>query len=175
MQFHENSQYDATFSLVGLDASVANAFRRILIAEIPTLAIEHVYVENNTSIVHDEVLAHRLGLVPLTGSRAGLNWMRWFQKETEDMPGATASDYNTVVLELHVDCKWKEGGKKLGKKGEMNPKKLYDNSSGESPELSPILSSLMCRSLCQEHEVHPIGPTERILLGTRQHHPPSES
>lgn len=51
--------------LVGVDASVANAIRRVLLAEVPTVAIENVYVWNNTSIVVDEVFAHRLGLVPL--------------------------------------------------------------------------------------------------------------
>lgn len=34
-------------------------------AEVPTVAIEDVYVYSNTSIVQDEVLSHRLGLVPL--------------------------------------------------------------------------------------------------------------
>lgn len=53
------------FDLVGVDASIANALRRILMAEVPTVAIESVYVWNNTSIVVDEVLSHRLGLVPL--------------------------------------------------------------------------------------------------------------
>lgn len=53
------------FDLVGVDASVANALRRIMIAEVPTIAIEDVYVWNNTSIMQDEVLAHRMGLVPL--------------------------------------------------------------------------------------------------------------
>lgn len=51
--------------LVGVDASIANAIRRTLMAEVPTVAIENVYVWNNTSIVQDEVLSHRLGLVPL--------------------------------------------------------------------------------------------------------------
>lgn len=53
------------FDLIGVDASIANALRRVMLAEVPTMAIEHVYIFNNTSIVHDEVLAHRMGLVPL--------------------------------------------------------------------------------------------------------------
>ena len=51
--------------LISADASFANALRRILIAEVPTMAIETVYVLNNTSIVQDEVLAHRIGLIPI--------------------------------------------------------------------------------------------------------------
>jgi DNA-directed RNA polymerase I and III subunit RPAC1 len=33
--------------------------------QVPTVAVENVYVWNNTSIVQDEVLAQRLGLVAL--------------------------------------------------------------------------------------------------------------
>lgn len=53
--FHHNEPQDSSFSLIGIDAAVANAFRRILIAEIPTLAIEYVFINNNTSIIQDEV------------------------------------------------------------------------------------------------------------------------
>jgi DNA-directed RNA polymerase I and III subunit RPAC1 len=51
--------------IVGIDAPIANALRRILISEIPTMAIEKVNLYNNTSVFADEVLAHRLGLVPI--------------------------------------------------------------------------------------------------------------
>ena len=44
--------------------------RRILIAEVPTMAIEKVVILNNTSMIKDEVLAHRLGLVPILADRA---------------------------------------------------------------------------------------------------------
>jgi DNA-directed RNA polymerase I and III subunit RPAC1 len=36
---------------IGCDPAIANALRRILIAEIPTIAIEHVFMINNTSII----------------------------------------------------------------------------------------------------------------------------
>lgn len=62
------------FDLIGVDASIANSLRRTLIAEVPTIAIESVYVYNNTSIMQDEVLAHRLGLLPIKFDPRLLNW-----------------------------------------------------------------------------------------------------
>lgn len=59
------SDEDIEFELIGVDAPIANALRRILLAEVPSVAIETVYVHNNTSIVQDEVLSHRMGLIPL--------------------------------------------------------------------------------------------------------------
>jgi DNA-directed RNA polymerase I and III subunit RPAC1 len=56
---------EMVFEMIGIDAPIANAFRRILIAEVPTMAIDQVYIYNNTSVIQDEVLAHRLGLVPI--------------------------------------------------------------------------------------------------------------
>lgn len=154
VHFHRNEPDHATFSLVGLDASIANAFRRILLAEIPTLAIEDVFMFDNTSIIQDEVLAHRLGLIPLTGGREGLRWMRWYRKpppkddyaaqaaweaeqedEHTDKSASVPSDYNTVVMSLKVECRWateaEDGrdGKQLAKDGSTDPKEKYVNSS----------------------------------------------
>ncbi|KAI5200679.1 DNA-directed RNA polymerases I and III 40 kDa polypeptide [Aureobasidium subglaciale] len=146
VNFHKNDQYDSVFSLVGIDASVANAYRRIMLSEIPTLAIEDVFVYDNTSIIQDEVLCHRLGLIPFTGSREGLRWMQWFKKgppkddpaqqhifqqsgETIDPSASVPRDNNTIVLELNVTCEWRQEGKELARQGERDPNKLYINSS----------------------------------------------
>ncbi|KAG1660900.1 hypothetical protein FOA52_015942 [Chlamydomonas sp. UWO 241] len=84
------------FDMIGCDPAVANALRRILIAEIPTVAIEHVFMINNTSLIQDEVLAHRLGLLPLRVDPALLEYKT---------SGEAASEKNCLVFKLDVSCK----------------------------------------------------------------------
>jgi len=55
----------ARFTLSGARPGFANAFRRAMIGEVPTLAIEDVRIYDNTSALFDEMLAHRLGLIPI--------------------------------------------------------------------------------------------------------------
>eukprot|EP00672_Neobodo_designis_P023917 CAMPEP_0174842826 /NCGR_PEP_ID=MMETSP1114-20130205/10141_1 /TAXON_ID=312471 /ORGANISM="Neobodo designis, Strain CCAP 1951/1" /LENGTH=380 /DNA_ID=CAMNT_0016077037 /DNA_START=51 /DNA_END=1191 /DNA_ORIENTATION=+ len=58
------------FALSNVDNSFANGLRRVLLAEIPLLAIDSVDVVSNTSVFHDEMLVHRLGLIPLASEYA---------------------------------------------------------------------------------------------------------
>jgi DNA-directed RNA polymerase subunit D len=55
----------ARFTLSGASPAFANAMRRAMIGEVPTLAIEDVRIYDNTSALFDEMLAHRLGLIPI--------------------------------------------------------------------------------------------------------------
>lgn len=134
VKFHDPfDPLNCVFSLIGVDAAIANAFRRILIAEVPTVAIENVYVHNNTSIIQDEVLAQRLGLVPLKGDREGLRRFKWFKKPSDEDPrGSEPSDYNTIQLSLNVECtKNPDAGRR-----ETDPTKLYHNAHVYASDLT---------------------------------------
>lgn len=54
------------FVLRDANPAFANALRRTMIAKVPTMAVHEVDIINNTSGLFDEMLAHRIGLVPLS-------------------------------------------------------------------------------------------------------------
>ena len=93
IEVQELSRDRALFDLIGVDAAVANALRRLLLAELPCMAIEKVVVFQNTSIVPDEVLAHRLGLLPLKADPRRFAFTEGQQ-----------SELNTLVFTLDVAC-----------------------------------------------------------------------
>jgi DNA-directed RNA polymerase subunit D len=61
----EENEKSMKLILDDVDVSVANALRRAMISEVPTLAIEDVRILENTSSLYDEIIAHRLGLIPI--------------------------------------------------------------------------------------------------------------
>lgn len=53
-----------TLELKGVNLSLANALRRHAINEVPVMAVEEVLVMENSSVVSNEVLVHRISLIP---------------------------------------------------------------------------------------------------------------
>lgn len=69
----EKTNLKIKFLVSGVKVSFAGALRRMMISEIPTMAIEWVDFKKNGSAMPDEILANRLGQVPLTYDRKAYN------------------------------------------------------------------------------------------------------
>ncbi|KAI9204978.1 DNA-directed RNA polymerase [Polychytrium aggregatum] len=142
---------DMEFDLIGVDAAIANAFRRIMIGEVPTMAIEKVYIFKNDTIMHDEILAHRLGLIPILADP------RFFDFKMGDADPPT--DMNTIVFDFNIAC-------------QVNPK---SPPNAVNPEDKYIDSSALSRHLIWapqgEQDVRfaetPIAPVHTDILLTK--------
>lgn len=62
----DKKQNKLSFILKNTSPAFANAIRRNAIEEVSVMAIEDVEFRNNSSVIYDEIIAHRLGLIPLT-------------------------------------------------------------------------------------------------------------
>jgi DNA-directed RNA polymerase subunit D len=62
----EKSKEEINFSVEEMNHSFANELRRIMTSEILTMAIEFVDFKKNDSSLPDELVANRLGQIPLT-------------------------------------------------------------------------------------------------------------
>lgn len=54
-----------TFEVSKTNPAVANAIRRATLELVPTMAIDTVEIKKNSGALYDEMLAHRLGLLPI--------------------------------------------------------------------------------------------------------------
>ena len=63
----ENDKEKGKLSFILKDSNpvYVNTLRRMMVDEVPTMAIEEVEFQKNNSILYDETIAHRLGLIPL--------------------------------------------------------------------------------------------------------------
>ncbi|KAG7195091.1 45 kDa subunit of RNA polymerase II [Scheffersomyces spartinae] len=86
------------FMLKDVDLAMANSLRRVMLAEVPTLAIDLVEIEVNTSVLADEFISHRLGLIPLNSE--GIDGLSYSRDCTCDQYCANCS----VKLELTAKC-----------------------------------------------------------------------
>ena len=65
LNIQEKTDNKLVFTLKGVTPAYANTLRRLMMGEVPTMAIEEVTFEKNDSVLYDEIVAHRLGLVVL--------------------------------------------------------------------------------------------------------------
>jgi DNA-directed RNA polymerase subunit D len=86
----------------GVDTPFVNALRRNVLAEVPCMAIDEVVIIENSSVLHDEVIAHRLGLIPLKTDLDSYNL-------PEECPCKSEFGCNLCRVTLTLDQEAKEG------------------------------------------------------------------
>ena len=89
------------FELRDTDPSIANVLRRVMIAEVPTIAIDLVEFASNTSVLNDEFIAHRLGLIPLVSDRA---MHMKYSRDCDACDGDGPCEFCSVEFQLNVRC-----------------------------------------------------------------------
>ncbi len=125
------------FLLTGTDHAYANALRRAMIAEVPTMAIEDVIIIENTSVLYDEVIAHRLGLIPLK------------------------TDLDAYVLPEECDCKSELGCSKcrasftLEAEAKDEPLMVYSSDLKPESDVTPVSGNI---------PIVKLGPTQKLRL-----------
>jgi len=71
------------------DVYFVNSLRRVMLAELPKLAIDDVIIYDNTSALFDELIAHRLGLVPIPTDLQSLVFRSECKCEGKGCPSCT--------------------------------------------------------------------------------------
>ena len=66
VEFIDRDERDARFVVRDITPAFANGIRRAIVSDVPTLSIDTVRVIENSSVMFDEQISLRLGLVPLT-------------------------------------------------------------------------------------------------------------
>ena len=66
IEFIERDDRSARFLVRDITPAVANGIRRAMVADVPTFSIDTVRFVENSSVMFDEMIGLRLGLVPLT-------------------------------------------------------------------------------------------------------------
>ncbi len=61
----EERDLSIKFILKNASTALANSFRRAMKSLVPTLAVDYVDFYLNTSFLYDEIIAHRIGLIPI--------------------------------------------------------------------------------------------------------------
>ncbi|KAG9123842.1 45 kDa subunit of RNA polymerase II, partial [Ceratobasidium sp. 392] len=156
MNHHENGggptitirdvkKQSVNFVLEGVELAFANSLRRVVMADLPTL----VEIESNTTVLADEFIAHRLGMVPLisTNCDEALRYTRYCSVElvlhmvSTSQPIDITSNHLDVVPPSTGEF-GDEGEGEAGDELQKRPDNFGQPVGKGDPNASPVL---LCR------------------------------
>jgi DNA-directed RNA polymerase subunit D len=85
----EQKPKKAVLSIEDINLYLLNSIRRIMLSELPKLAIEDVVIYDNTTTLFDEIISHRLGFVPLPTDPELLNFRDECECKGKGCPNCT--------------------------------------------------------------------------------------
>jgi len=134
----DKTETTARLIVEGVDVPFMNTLRRIILAEVPSMAIDEVVVLENSSVLHDEILAHRLGLIPLKTDLDSYNL-------PEECPCKSEFGCNLCRVTLTLDVEATEGVRTVYS-GDLLP---------ENPDVAPVSDKI---------PIVKLAPNQRIRL-----------
>ncbi len=126
----------------GVHIHIVNALRRAALEYVPTMAVDFVVFRTNTSVLHDEIIAHRIGLIPLKSEEA----LKKYKPPEECTKEGMEEDPSCYAI-LSLEAEAKEDEVKTVYSGDLRP--LTD------PEVRPTSDKI---------PIVVLGPNQRIIL-----------
>jgi DNA-directed RNA polymerase subunit D len=128
----DKDKENASFVLEGINEAIANTIRRFSISYVPTLAIEDITIQKNNSALYDEVLAHRLGLIPLKTD------LKSYKQQEECSCKGKGCSQCTLVLSLKA----------------KGPCTVYaENIESKDPKVKPVFNKMIITKLLKNQEL----------------------
>lgn len=124
------------FIVKGINAPFANALRRIMLTEVPAMAIDELVILENSSMLNDEVLAHRMGLIPLKTDLNSYNL-------PEECPCKSEFGCNLCRQTLTLDAEATEKTKTIYSK----------DLKSENPDITPVSDNIPIVKLAPEQKM----------------------
>lgn len=129
--------------LKNVPLAIVNAIRRAAYEEVPTMAVDYVIFRTNTTSLHDEIIAHRLAMIPLKSEEA----IRKYRKPEECMDSEEALYREGCYVTLYLEAETGEDEKRVVYSSELRPL--------DDPEVVPVYSNI---------PIVVLGPDQRISL-----------
>jgi DNA-directed RNA polymerase subunit D len=132
----EKDETNLRLLIQGVDVPFINALRRLVVSEVPSMAIDEIVIVENSSMLQDEIIAHRLGLVPLKTDLDSYNL-------PEECTCKSEFGCNLCRVTLALDAEAKGG-----------PRTIYSGDLiSENPIVKPVNDKIPILKLAREQRI----------------------